>query len=107
RTYPEIPVEFVNFRVRASLPVQPLELPRLGGVRSRLDQAIKGERLAYSDKKHDFIPFKVYDRYTLFQGATFSGPAIIEERESTVIVGEDATVRIDAFGFLWIEMQSE
>jgi N-methylhydantoinase A len=106
RTYPEIPVEFVNFRVRASLPVQALELPRLKA-RGSLNEAFKGERLAYSDKKNDFIPFKVYDRYKLSPDAIFAGPAIIEERESTVIVGEDAAVRIDAYGFLWIEMQSE
>ena len=106
RTYPEIPVEFVNFRVRASLPVQALELPRLNA-RGSLNEAFKGERLAYSDKTHGFIPFKVYDRYKLSPDATFAGPAIIEERESTVIVGEDATVRIDVYGFLWIEMQSE
>ena len=52
----------------------------------------------------DFIPFTVYDRYKLFPGAAFSGPAIVEERESTVIVGEDATASVDEFGFLWIEM---
>ena len=106
RTYPEIPVEFVNFRVRASLPVQALELPRLKK-RGSLNEAFKGERLAYSDKTHDFIPFKVYDRYKLSPDATFAGPAIIEERESTVIVGEGATVRIDDYGFLWIDMKAE
>ncbi|MCX6059765.1 MAG: hydantoinase/oxoprolinase family protein [Chloroflexi bacterium] len=106
RTYPEIPVEFVNFRVRASLPVQALELPRLK-TRGSLNEAFKGERLAYSDKTHDFIPFKVYDRYKLSPDATFAGPSIVEERESTVIVGEGATVRIDDYGFLWIDMKAE
>ena len=106
RTYPEIPVEFVNFRVRASLPVQALELPRLKK-RGSLNEAFKGERLAYSDKTHDFIPFKVYDRYKLSPDATFAGPSIVEERESTVIVGEGATVRIDDYGFLWIDMKAE
>ena len=52
----------------------------------------------------DFIPFTVYDRYKLSPGETFSGPAIVEERESTVIVGEEAEVRVDEFGSLWIEM---
>ncbi|MFQ5420899.1 MAG: hydantoinase/oxoprolinase family protein, partial [Anaerolineae bacterium] len=103
RTYPESPVEFVNFRVRASLPVQPLELPRLDGKTHDLRMACKGERLAYSALAGDFIPFTVYDRYKLFPGTTFVGPAIIEERESTAIVGEDATVSVDDFGFLWIE----
>lgn len=106
RTYPEIPVEFVNFRVRASLPVRLLELPRLNRGGS-LKAARKGERLAYSGIARDFIPFAVYDRYKLPVGAAFPGPAIIEERESTVIVGEDARVRVDAYGFLWVEVNPE
>jgi len=96
-------VEFVNFRVRASLPVRLLELPRLKGRGGRLEQAVKGERPAYSGLAADFVPFTVYDRYQLSPGAAFSGPAIIEERESTVIVDERAKVRVDDFGFLWIE----
>jgi len=107
RTYPESPVEFVNFRVRASLPMRLLELPRLPrrGKSGRIQDAIKGERRAFSGVARDFIPFTVYDRYKLFPGAAFSGPAIVEERESTVIVGEDAKVTVDEFGFLWIDLQ--
>jgi N-methylhydantoinase A len=52
----------------------------------------------------DFILYTVYDRYKLFPKAKFKGPAIIEERESTVIVGEDAWVSVDDFGFLWIDI---
>jgi N-methylhydantoinase A/oxoprolinase/acetone carboxylase beta subunit len=88
RTYPESPAEFVNFRVRASLPMRLLELPQLPIKSGRIQEAIKGERRAFSGVARDFIPFTVYDRYKLFPGATFSGPAIVEERESTVIVGE-------------------
>jgi N-methylhydantoinase A len=53
----------------------------------------------------DFIPYTVYDRYQLFPKATFRGPAIIEEKESTVMVGEDASVSVDDFGFLWIDIK--
>jgi N-methylhydantoinase A len=48
----------------------------------------------------------VYDRYKLFPNATFQGPAIIEEKESTVIVGEDGLVSTDDYGFLWIDISS-
>lgn len=102
RTYPEMPAEFVNFRVRASLPVRLLELPRLARRRDPA-AAIKGERSAFSGQVGGFLPFTVYDRYRLSPEAEFSGPAIIEERESTVIVDERATVRVDEFGFLWIQ----
>jgi N-methylhydantoinase A len=37
----------------------------------------------------------VYDRYTLGPGATFSGPAIVEERESTLIIGERGRAQVD------------
>lgn len=107
RTYPEIPIEFVNFRARASLPVQPLKLQELDKTKGDVKNAIKGERLAFSGQAKDFIPFKVYDRYKLFPGVSFAGPAIIEERESTIIVGESATVSVDGFGFLWMEMRRE
>ncbi|MFQ5407769.1 MAG: hydantoinase/oxoprolinase family protein [Anaerolineales bacterium] len=112
RTYPDSPVEFVNFRVRASLPVRLLELPRVtapdghtaGGAGAEI--ALKGERLAYSNIAGDFVPHSVYDRYRLAPGAAFAGPAIVEERESTVIIGEDAAVSVDEYGFLWIELSN-
>lgn len=105
RTYPESPAEFVSFRVRASLPERPLRLPKIEKRIASLKDAIKGQRLAYSPIARDFIPYNVYDRYSLFPGATFDGPAIIEERESTAIVGEDASVSVDDYGFLWINFK--
>jgi N-methylhydantoinase A/oxoprolinase/acetone carboxylase beta subunit len=103
RTYPDTALEFINFKVRAALPERMLQLPRIKKQAGALTKAIKGRRQAYSGLKKDFIPFTVYDRYKLFPGAAFPGPAIIEERESTVIVGEDASVSVDEYGFLWIE----
>jgi N-methylhydantoinase A/oxoprolinase/acetone carboxylase beta subunit len=104
RTYPESEVEFINFRVRASLPERLLQLPKLQKSGRSLAEAIKGQRKAYSSTARDFIPYTVYDRYKLFPNAKLKGPAIIEEKESTVLVGEDASVSIDEFGFLWIDI---
>jgi N-methylhydantoinase A/oxoprolinase/acetone carboxylase beta subunit len=107
RTYPDSEVEFINFKVRASLPERLLQLPKLEKRKGPLHQAIKGKRPAYSPVAGDFIPYAVYDRYRLFPRAKFRGPAIIEEKESTVIVGEDGSVSVDDFGFLWIDLKSE
>jgi N-methylhydantoinase A/oxoprolinase/acetone carboxylase beta subunit len=104
RTYPDSPVEFINFKVRASLPERLLQLPKIAKRGGSLKDAIKGQRLAYSGIAGDFILYTVYDRYGLLPGAVFKGPAIIEERESTVIAGEDTTILVDEFGFLWIEL---
>ena len=37
----------------------------------------------------------VYDRYALGPGASFDGPAIVEERESTAVIGPGARCRVD------------
>ena len=42
----------------------------------------------------------VYDRYRLSPGAAFAGPAVIEEKESTVILGPEGGAQIDAAGNL-------
>ena len=104
RTYPDSPVEFINFKVRASLPERLLRLPKVEKKVGSLMDAVKRERQAYSGIAKGFIPYTVYDRYKLYPGDEFQGPAIIEERESTVVVGEDASVSVDEFGFLWIDL---
>ncbi|OPX37980.1 MAG: hydantoinase [Desulfobacteraceae bacterium 4484_190.2] len=104
RTYPDSPVEFINFKVRASLPERLLQLPKMEKRAGSLKDAIKGERQAYSGIAKDFIPYTIYDRYKLYPDSKFQGPAIIEERESTVVIGEDASISVDDFGFLWIDL---
>ena len=89
------------------LPERLLKLPKLARGNNNPEDAVKGEREAYSGIAKDFIPHIVYDRYRLFPGASFQGPAIIEERESTVIVGEDGSVSVDDYGFLWIDLNRE
>ncbi len=104
RTYPDSEVEFINFKVRASLPERLLQLPRVEKKPGSLSQAVKGQRKAYSSMAKDFIAYTVYDRYRLFPSADFRGPAIIEEKESTLVLGEEARIRADEFGFLWIDL---
>ncbi len=104
RTYPESAVEFINFKVRASLPERFFHFSTLETGGRSLKEAVKGKRPAYSGIAKDFVPHTVYDRYKLFPKAKFKGPAIIEEKESTVIVGEDASVTVDDYGFLWIDL---
>lgn len=104
RTYPDTMVEFVTFKVRASLPERPFRIPPLAKKTGTLDECVKGERKAFSLVKKDYIPFTVYERTGLFPGAHINGPAIIEEKESTIVVGEDAAISVDDFGFVWIKI---
>jgi N-methylhydantoinase A len=102
RTYPDTQVEFISFRVRASLPQHPFQIPRIAPTEGTLQDCVKGNRTAFSLIQKQFITFTVFDRSKLFPGAGIKGPAIIEERESTIVLGEDANAEVDDYGFVWI-----
>ena len=104
RTYPETQIEFVTFKVRVSEPERPFQLPRFENQTGQLEDALKGTRPAFSLTQKMFLPHDVYDRMKLFPGAAIQGPAIIEERESTIVIGEDASCTVDSYGFVWIEL---
>ena len=101
RLGPPVPLEIINWRVVVAGPRPELRLqlpPAAGG------DAHKGQRDAYFPENGGFVATPVYDRYRLIPGAAFVGPAIIEERESTAIVGPGAAWRIDDQWNLVVEM---
>jgi N-methylhydantoinase A len=68
------------------------------------DSALKGMRPAYFHEIGDFVDTPVYDRYRLAPGMHFSGPAIIEERESTAIIRPGMAGEADAYLNLHIRL---
>ena len=57
--------------------------------------ARKGTRSAYFAELSRYTECAVYDRYALHPGGELSGPALIEERESTCVIGPSDRVRVD------------
>jgi N-methylhydantoinase A len=95
RTGPEVPLEGVSWRVLASGP-RPFVQLNIGPSPGSLPaNALKGSRLAYFPEWQEHRPTHVYDRYLLAAGAELDGPAIIEERESTTVIGPGARIQID------------
>jgi len=52
--------------------------------------------MVYFPEWDEHRPTPVYDRYGLAPGATLDGPAIIEERESTTVIGPEARIEVDS-----------
>jgi N-methylhydantoinase A len=106
RTYgfaaPGEPVELVSVRLTsigriAKPPVRRLEA---GGT-----AAPKETRPVYFAEAGDYVDCPIYDRYALPAGASFAGPAVIEEFDSTTVVHPGFTVRTDDIGNLVIEKE--
>jgi len=58
----------------------------------------------YHPEWREYRESPVYDRYKLAPGATFVGPAIVEERESTVVIGPGGRARVDELRNLRVEL---
>ena len=63
-------------------------------------EALKRHRPVYFDETRRFVSTPVYDHYALPQGVEIKGPAIVEQAESTVVVGPRGTAHVDARGNL-------
>jgi N-methylhydantoinase A len=102
------PIDVVSWRVVATGPRPELALPRATGVAGASAAAArKRDRQAWLPEAKGFADVPVYDRYRLATGVTFQGPAIVEERESTVVIGAGADARVDAWGNLVVALPSE
>ena len=64
-------------------------------------------RSAYFPEAGEFIETPVMARRDLAPGETFPGPAIIEESESTLIVGPGAEIRVDDDYNLIVDLPEE
>lgn len=103
RSIENIPIESVTWRVLVSG-----ESPKLipnQAIIGKHHQALKGTRKAYWGNGYEETP--VYDRYSILINQKIKGPCIIEEFESTTVVGKDSVVWVDEFKNIIIDLSSK
>ena len=106
REGPDVPLEVINWRVVASGPRPELNFKLPTDTRSAGETRFRSRR-AYFPERGEYIETAVYDRYALKSGMEFIGPAIVEERESTLIVGARAKARVDERLNIVVELNHE
>ena len=103
RTPPAVSVEIINVRVSVAAPVPGGEL----GIRADAKTAaepIKGYRRMYFPEWGEHREAPVFDRYAMAAGDRFEGPAVVEERESTLVIGPGASFRVSGTGNLVVDL---
>jgi N-methylhydantoinase A len=68
------------------------------------ETALKGMRPVWFQEEGGFVPTAVYDRYLLGAGTAMQGPAVLEERESTVIIGPGSSCEVDGSASLVVTL---
>ena len=97
-TPPDVPVEFINVRVAVRAPVAGGDIVVKGPIGNDATGAVKGTRPAYFPDASGFVATTVYDRYRLRAGDELSGPAVIEEEGSTLVVGPGGHAKVASSG---------
>jgi N-methylhydantoinase A len=75
--------------------------PRLADSTGRLDEARQGARPVYLEQA--FVECPVYRRDRLPRHATFTGPAIVEQADTTSYIAPGILVQVDAHGNLILQ----
>jgi N-methylhydantoinase A/oxoprolinase/acetone carboxylase beta subunit len=89
----DVEPEILTWRLRISGPrPEPDIAARLGK-----GDALRGHRKMWFPNE-GYIEGAVYDRYALTPGLEFEGPAVVEERESTMVIGPKGKGLVTAGG---------
>jgi N-methylhydantoinase A len=94
-------VELVTFHLTAEIDSPRIGMPEISTSGS-IDEAIVGRRELHVGDRDPVLAI-VYDRDRLPAGASFTGPALVEEATATTAVLPGQRVSIDRFGLLLIE----
>jgi N-methylhydantoinase A len=95
-----VELEIVSWRVRVSGPAPAVDVTaRAGG-----NGEGRGTRPIWSPERGELVDATVIDRYVLRPGEVVVGPAVVEERESTAVIGVGGRGSIDEAGNLVVEI---
>ena len=95
----------MSLKARIGQPRDAVELRTNGSPNLSPSRPEKNRRVLRFTGDGETIEGVVYDRYALNAGYSGEGPAVIEERETSIVIGPDARFRIDPELNLIIELE--
>ena len=95
------PVEVVTWKLSAVGGSPRIALAKAAATSA--DVRRKSTRRAYFPEARGYADTPVYDRYQLPAGTSLTGPAIVEERESTTVLPPGVTATVDEYASLIAE----
>ncbi|AXF56747.1 hydantoinase/oxoprolinase family protein [Salicibibacter kimchii] len=101
-----VPIKTVNWRVVVQGPHPKLSI-NSSDEKNERNPPVKNKRDVYFHEYDNYTMTPVYDRSTLTPGVEISGPAIIEERESTMVVTPSFNASIDRYFNLILKAKGE
>ena len=92
------PVEIVTLRVTARGQLETASMAPLSRELKTPAEALLGQRPVYFEDTEGFVPCDIYERSRLAAGSRITGPAILENLDSTLVIDPGWQARIDDYG---------
>jgi N-methylhydantoinase A len=102
----DVPVEIVNLRLNAVCSVGTVDLAGATAVPPEAGDPNRGRRKAFFHELGGYVEVPVFDHRFLPAGFSVQGPAIVEQRESTSVVGPGDQLRVDSLRNLVLDITS-
>jgi N-methylhydantoinase A/oxoprolinase/acetone carboxylase beta subunit len=104
---PGAPLEATTWKLEMMAVSPRIDVAAAPGGAPATRDARKGQRRVYMPEAGGFIDCPVHDRYALGTGARVRGPAIVEERETTIVLLPGDRARVDEHRNLIVDIASE
>ena len=104
RAIKEVPLQVFSWRIFGMGPEPNVNFNFSNLFETDAKNPLKGNRRIYMPENKGFRKVNIFDRYLLKPGQKFKGPALIEERMTTTVIGPRSNFQVDKFQNLLIEL---
>ena len=101
------PVELVSLRLISYGLVPQAKLSPAKATGRRVDEAKTGERKVYFRKQHGVLDCQIYARGLLEPGQEISGPAVIEQLDTTTVIHPEQQATVDNYRNLIVKEKTK
>ena len=101
------PVELVSLRLISYGLVPQAKLSPAKATGRRVDAAKTGERKVYFGKQHGVLDCQIYARGLLEPGQEISGPAVIEQLDTTTVIHPEQQATVDDYRNLIVKEKTK
>ena len=101
---PDAPVEFITLSVTAIGPIAKSRMFEIEKGTTSADQAKKKMRKVYFEESKGYIDCPTFERSLLKANNVITGPAIVEQMDSTTVIPPKQKATVDKFGNIIIDV---
>ena len=99
-----VETEMINLRLAAYGKVVTPTRKAIVEKSSDASKYVKGKRDVYFERKFGFVPTTIYDGDSMIAGNIVEGPAIVEQKTTTVVVPPMARLEVTEYGDYFLKL---